>query len=283
MGYGIVRVKKIKSTAALSGALRHNTREKPPRNADPERTKDNFSYATLAEAMKRFKDLLPEKRRKDATLAVEIVITASPHSFKDKKQESSYLMDGLKWLEKRMGGNKNTLSLDVHWDEATGHLHHIFIPLKNGRLNAKGYIGGPAELRKLQDDFYNDVSKKYGLERGVSKEITKRTHTKPGEYPKVMAKLIAKETQLLATEEKLKARDQAVTAVINNQDAKGKLAVQVLENLNGTTEPERERFWPRYRERLPNFIKGIVNEVRTEIKQENDMKKDRKQERGRGR
>ena len=259
MAYGILRVKKIKSTAALSGALRHNTREKPPKNADPKLTKENFSSTTFKEAIAKFKQLLPEKRRKDATLAVEIVLTSSGGFFEDKKQASDYLLDGLNWLEKRFGGRENIIGVDVHRDEATDHLHYVFIPLKNGRLNAKGYLGGPADLRKLQDDFYKDVSKKYGLERGIPKDITKRTHTKPGEYPKAMERLKKYEEGLLA-------RDKALQGILNEKTGSEKLAVEILENLHGSTEKERKIFWPEYHKRLPKFISGLLDEARQQLR-----------------
>ncbi|MFO6295702.1 hypothetical protein ACLBWC_38135, partial [Pseudomonas aeruginosa] len=54
--------------------------EREPPDADAERTPDNEHRADTSTdaAMGRLRELLPEKRRKDAGLAVEYVLRASP-------------------------------------------------------------------------------------------------------------------------------------------------------------------------------------------------------------
>ena len=62
------------------GESQARLQERETPNADASRTPDNDHWAAKStdEAMGRLRELLPEKRRKDAVLAVEYVLTASP-------------------------------------------------------------------------------------------------------------------------------------------------------------------------------------------------------------
>ncbi|MFW8412462.1 plasmid recombination protein, partial [Klebsiella pneumoniae] len=78
--YAIMRCKKLATMGSVAAALQHCYRERETPNADAERTPDNEHRAATSTdaAMGRLRELLPEKRRKDAVLAVEYVMTASP-------------------------------------------------------------------------------------------------------------------------------------------------------------------------------------------------------------
>ncbi|MES9125717.1 plasmid recombination protein, partial [Cutibacterium acnes] len=78
--YAIMRCKKLSGMGSVAAALQHCYRERETPNADAERTPDNEHRAATSTdaAMGRLRELLPEKRRKDAVLAVEYVMTASP-------------------------------------------------------------------------------------------------------------------------------------------------------------------------------------------------------------
>jgi len=59
------------------------------------------------------------------------------------------------------------------------------MPLKDGKLNAKAFIGGKKyRMVELQDDFFEKVGKPLGMERGVHREHVR--HTDVSEYAKVM-------------------------------------------------------------------------------------------------
>jgi len=246
--YAIMRMAKIKSNTAVAGCLRHNTREKPPRNADPEKTPDNFNPRTYDELMADYESRLPEKVRKNAVHLVEVVLTASPEFFEklpiDKR--NAYFMDCKKWSDS-IFGEKNGLSFNVHLDEKTPHVQATYMPLKDGKLNAKHFIGGHRDrMKELQTDFYNKVGKKYGLERGIERETVR--HTDLREYPKVLEKkeqeLLAKEAQLIATQKDLdeqkkqfeKWRTEAEKALLNRQDkllAREELLKKEISKLDG--------------------------------------------------
>lgn len=181
-------MEKLKSRASLVGALRHNSREKIPANADASRTPDNFYVGSVQSALQKYTEKLPEKVRKNAVHAVEVVLTASPEWFEkasaDKKLE--FTNRSRKWLYD-LFGEENQLLLAVHNDEKTGHIHGIFMPLVDGKLNAKQVIGGSRDrMRLFQDDFYEKVGRPVGMERGVSKEITHKRHTSNKEFARVL-------------------------------------------------------------------------------------------------
>jgi hypothetical protein len=171
-----MRMAKIKDSGSVVRSLQHNTRERMPANADPQKTKKNDIWGGDAdEAMKRFEDKLPSEVRKNAVLAVELVMTASPDFVGDWNK---YLIDCEQWAKKLFGGDKNLLSVAIHRDETTPHTHVLIMPLKDGRLNANHFIGGSRDrMAELQEDFYEKVGKRFELERGQSKSETKSRHS----------------------------------------------------------------------------------------------------------
>ncbi|MEF6388186.1 plasmid recombination protein, partial [Escherichia coli] len=84
-----------------------------------------------------------EKRRKDAVLAVEYVMTASPEWWKEAtpRQQAEFFARSEQWLEKKYGKDRVVAAV-VHRDEATPHLSAFVVPLtQDGRLSAKEFIG----------------------------------------------------------------------------------------------------------------------------------------------
>ena len=71
--YAILRTQKLKATGAVWRSLKHAFREQPTENADPERAANNahLGASSAREAMEKVRARLPEKRRKDAVLAIE--------------------------------------------------------------------------------------------------------------------------------------------------------------------------------------------------------------------
>lgn len=178
--YAIMRMKKIKSRGALLGAVRHDSREKPPKNADPERLALNMYVNTTQEAMDKYTRLKPLKIRKDAVHAVELILTATPSWFEKSTAEvrMEFVNASRKWCQD-LFGEDNEIHSALHLDENSCHLHAIFMPLVNGKLNAKLLIGGPRHrMRELQDDFYEKVGKPLGMERGVENKNVHHSKTK---------------------------------------------------------------------------------------------------------
>lgn len=220
-------MEKLKSRVSLVGALRHNTREIVPNNADPTLSQTNLIKQTKAESLDLYTNLLPKKVRKNAVHAVEVVMTASQEWFDKASKEArrDFFVDSEEWVRKFFG-KKNVVSVTIHRDEKTPHLHVIAVPLVDGKLNAKKLIGGTKyRMRDLQNDFYEKVGRPLGMERGIEHDKPVR-HTRPKEYARIMAE---KEKQLehreavIKTAEKLneKTLRQAVAERVVGLDQKG--------------------------------------------------------------
>ena len=175
--YAIMRCKKLTGMGSVASALQHCYRERETPNANAERTPENYCSVSKStdQAMGRVRELLPEKRRKDAVLAVEYVMTASPEWWKEAtpRQQAEFFARSEQWLEKKYGKDRVVAAV-VHRDEATPHLSAFVVPLtQDGRLSAKEFIGGRSKMRDDQSTYAESV-KKLGLERGI--EGSRATH-----------------------------------------------------------------------------------------------------------
>lgn len=172
MKFTILRTQKLKHLASIHRSLKHAFRDQDTPNANPELTNHNTHIGanSVDEGMAKIAALLPEKRRSDAVLAIEYLVTASPEALKQKSREAqdAYFSDALQWLNDRHGP-KNVVYGGIHRDEETPHLYAYVIPLdeKTGRLNAKKWLGGAKALNQMQTDFAAKVGAAHGLERGI--------------------------------------------------------------------------------------------------------------------
>ena len=177
MAYAIMRAKKLANMGSVAASMQHCYRERETHNADQERTPDNQHLVAknTDEAMGKLRDLLPEKRRKDAVLAVEYVMTASPEWFAQAtpKQEKELFQRSLQWLADKYGADR-IVTASIHRDEATPHLSAFVVPLtQDKRLSAKEFIGSRDKMRADQTTYAACVAE-LGLERGI--EGSKATH-----------------------------------------------------------------------------------------------------------
>ena len=175
--YAIMRCKKLTGMGSVASALQHCYRERETPNADAERTPENHCSVSQSadEAMGKLRELLPEKRRKDAVLCVEYVMTASPEWWNEAtpRQQAEFFARSEQWLENKYGKDRVVAAV-VHRDEATPHLSAFVVPLtQDGRLSAKEFIGGRSKMRDDQSTYAESV-KKLGLERGI--EGSRATH-----------------------------------------------------------------------------------------------------------
>lgn len=181
MNYAILRTAKLKTMGNIGSSLAHNYRTIETPNADPDRTlKNNHSVATPEAVKQAIKDRLPEKRRSDAVLCIEYLITASPEwEGWGKSQEDEFFKRSAQWLIDKHG-EENIAGMSIHRDISTPHLVAYVVPIdQKGKLNCKDFLGGRAKLNKMQTDFANTVAD-LGLTRG--KEGSKAKHTNIKEY-----------------------------------------------------------------------------------------------------
>ena len=119
---------------------------------------------------------------------VELMFTADKSFFDGltPEQEKEYFRNCYDFVADHFGGRANIVADKIHKDEKTPHMHLCLVPLtKDGRLSAKDFLGGKKELQQLQDAFYNEVSSKWGLERGNRADLehgeSGRRHKTTGE------------------------------------------------------------------------------------------------------
>lgn len=175
MGYGIIRVQKVKAPAV--GSMQYHNDRVPGQhsNEDIDQEKSNLnkeyiehgSYrAEVNERIERFRES-SRKIRKDAVVLAEGVTTASPEFFDGKSREEvmAYFDDVFEFCKSEFG-EQNLVHFTVHMDETTPHAHFGFTPIKDGTLSWKNYFDGRDALRGFQNRYWERVGKQWGLERG---------------------------------------------------------------------------------------------------------------------
>ena len=175
MSFAIYRTAKLKSFGEIGGSLSHTYRTRPTPNADENKQHLNkHIFETYNQCFDALKNAIPEKRRSNAVLCIEHLITASPTwSGWGTKKEEEFFKKSLEFLNKKYG-KENVIACSIHRDETTPHLIVYVVPIdEKGGLNAKKWLGGRAKLSQTQTDFANEV-KNLGLERGL--ENSKARH-----------------------------------------------------------------------------------------------------------
>ena len=196
---------------------------------DSERTRNNYRFTpyfgkTYTEFINgRIKEL-GLSPRKDAVVMNSFVL-GSDKTFFDglaKVEQYNFFSDCYKFFAERYG-EENIIAAVVHNDETTPHMHLNLMPItSDGRLCSKQLFDKP-QLQKLQTDFYEEVGKKYGLQRG--KEGSQRKHLSTAEFK---AKKIIEQAESLRQENQVYANalEEAKSGEIPRK--RGKLQEQVI-------------------------------------------------------
>lgn len=200
--YAILRVEKLKSFSNIAGANSHNKRTELTPNAD--KNKSDLNICTGAKnAQAAVKKLLVKHGitpRKNAVLANEYLLSASPDFFKHKTKTDIKLWakTNLEFLKEKHG--EGLITFDLHLDESTPHIHAIVCPIYKNRkgqikLSASQYFDRK-KLSVLQTE-YSETMASYGLERGIKNSKAKHKNIKKfyGELDKEIKKenVISKE------------------------------------------------------------------------------------------
>lgn len=183
----IMRTEKRKKSD-LSGIQKENTRTATEYNNKVSPGMDIFNV-TLKESNDWLQDINREiqaagaKARSNSVMALDTIYTASPQFFQERTnaENDQFFQDCLKFHNEHFG---HIISAVVHYDETTPHLHIISVPLtKDNRLSARDVIGNKARMSKTQDEFFEQVGKGYGLERGIHIDgQEKKTHISAQEH-----------------------------------------------------------------------------------------------------
>ena len=167
MAYGICRIQKLKA-GSVSGSALHTNRERYTPNADPAQPHIRIIGQPDGPNTPELETLVRQRIgdqtiRKNAVLAVEFLLTASPEYFRpdDPGRAGHYEPQRLEdfqhqacvWLTNNYGDR--IVRAELHLDEATPHIHAYLVPLdEKGKLNCRALFGGSRyRLSELQDSF----------------------------------------------------------------------------------------------------------------------------------
>jgi Plasmid recombination enzyme len=242
-GKAIFRISKLKSFGAFAGAEHHNNRSRETKNADADRTKDNFVF--LGEGEGELATLARERIgdqtiRKNAVLGIDVFISASPEYFRpdDPSNVGYWESDRVaQWVEantaflKQEFGEERILRAECHLDESTPHIHAVVIPLTDkGKLSYRQLYGGKrSELSALQDRAWEAVEH-LGLERGM--KGSQAEHREIKDWYAEMQRPLAPDLDLETV--RVKVADQGLLEQENQQLRKQAAALaKTLEKRNG--------------------------------------------------
>ena len=209
MGYAVLHLDKAKG--ADSGMSAHIERTIHPKNADPMRTHLNRELIQFPEgvtsrtqAIQHRLDTAGLKRKigKNQVQAIRILLTGTHEDMMQIEKEgrlNEWCQDNIDWLRKTYGAD-NVVSVVLHMDESTPHLHATVIPIVETerkrkkkeeevkrtyrkkapapRLSADDVMSR-AKLKSYQNT-YAAAMQKYGLQRGI--EGSEAQHISTHEY-----------------------------------------------------------------------------------------------------
>ena len=277
MNYAILRTAKLKTMGNIGGSLAHNYRTIETPNADPDRVlKNDHSVATPEAVKQAIKDRLPEKRRSDAVLCIEYLITASPEweGWGTSKEDEFFQRVSL-WLSDKHG-EENIAGVSIHRDISTPHLVAYVVPIdQKGKLNCKDFLGGRVKLSRMQTDFANTVAD-LGLTRG--KEGSKAKHTSIKEYyhdidnaRDFTIKTVSPKPELL--ESKARYGEKVTAAVIEQIEPTVKAANSILMDYEKTKTDKSiaEASYDALKKRVDPYLVAIEGLNQEEVVRLNKM------------
>ena len=268
MLYGIMRVEKRKRSALYGLQLEANRTE-----ADHEQGRDfaasdihweltpfNMFLVKAENWNKAVTDAFEEaeiQERKNSIVVLDGFYGASPEWFVDKSLEEivEYFQECLAFHEKHYGKVINAV---IHFDEKTPHLTCQSLPIvqrEDGScsLSARDIMGNRNDYRKRQDQFYEEVCKSRGLERGEIHDPEHiRKHLSVQQYKNEQLEIENKQLR----EESQKLQSQCKSLLLQNEQ---------LNNLNAALAQQTEQPFLHYC--MMEFIRNAkVRGERGEVK-----------------
>lgn len=108
------------------------------------------------------------KLAKNTVRMVELLVSLPASTTVD---QAAYFEQAAQWVEGYFP--IPMLSAVLHLDEQNPHVHFLLLPLVDGRMKGSDLVGGPAQIRAMHDDFYEQVAKHHGLTRkGPEKRLS---------------------------------------------------------------------------------------------------------------
>lgn len=207
--YFIFRTGKLKSHQDVVNVLKeqHRADDYESHRADKTQSHKNEYSANYQRAIETFDELLPKKRRKNAVVGLNFVVSTS-QEFKSEFEESAFYGQAINYISQNFG---RVVGWAIHRDETSTHLQCVTIPLVDGKLNARELLGGDKHrMSAIQTDFYNKVGKEFGLKRGKDVAETKAVHKTVEQKHREQEKALAEREKRLSEREKELNRQESL-------------------------------------------------------------------------
>lgn len=225
---------KLHNMAAVRAVAAHNSRTAQTPNADP--TRANRVLVGSGDFSRDVITALPGKRRKNAVLAREVFLSASPEFFERGGSVDEWADAAVKFL-RRQYNSEQLVGTVLHVDEQTPHIHAIIVPLRgDGKLDARSLW-----TRKFLQESQTNYAKAcahLGLTRGVEgskamhesiSDYYRRVNDKCPEFPPEIEQVREKigffdkeYRQLVAArEQELREREAKIKVLARSAHAKG--------------------------------------------------------------
>ena len=260
--FQVLQIRKIKTIVGLKNVAAHNSREniytddgelqegiERPDWLNHEFSQDDFFDKQItnqpdqmsAEVLRKREKLIADLKRKpqkNASAGVEFVISASPEFQGDW---NAFFGKAESFLRKKFGDN--CIQFAVHHDETTPHMHVLYVPIveKEGvrKYSSSEFLGGKFGMQKLHTEFYEQVGKYFGLERGEAG--SRATHGNARDFQKKINELESRELAVKEKEQQQIFLQENLKKTQEEQKAKK----MELDEREKTLSDERERLLER--------------------------------------
>ena len=292
MAYGICRIQKLKA-GSVGRSAKHTSRKYDTPNADPTKqhiriigSPDSPDIPDLETLVRQH--IGEQTIRKNAVLAVEFLLTASPEYFRpddparagyyEPKRLEDFQQSACQWLVNRYGDR--IVRAELHLDESTPHIHAYMVPLdEQGKLNCRALLGGSRyRLSELQDDFAQAMAV-LGLERGI--KGSKAKHTEISKYYAAVNSEPDANLDIDSMQQLVADRQRAIKSSAQMEQTAKALALELersqqrIRELEGIAKEQAKQalLWQRKYQDLANKVRDIpLEQVAYELGLESDPK-----------
>lgn len=291
--YGIMRIEKRARPAVYGLQIEANrqTADQYKRDffdsdIDWTKTKNNIFIKRTEnwnrEITRQIKDA-GVKERKGSIVLLDGLYTCSPEWFESHSKEEviQYFKDCIAFHIKEYcsGDQSRLINAVLHVDEQTLHLHVgstcIYQDETGTHLSAKNIMGGRDDYRLRQDRFFNEVSSRYGMDRGEPREPAEaKKHTTKREW-----QIVKQEQELCALEDKKTILEFDIQAIQSKKNYETKKAAEAekqrqniqneiskLESANNELQQKNEELYNSRYDEFKKYKSGL--ELRQNIEQE---------------
>ena len=222
------------------------------------------------------KDLLNEAKklgkasRSDAVIALEIVVQVGNQTdwrdmpdeenpFGKKKPGASKklnaLMKGAKEAAEAEFGKGRIISVVLHTDESTPHVHILFAPIVDGKLNQKNWVNGKAACGFLREKIHAHINKYFpcdyekGVPKGAPHDPSKAAGAINGPKPKPSmlekaSELLSKNSEIKGLKDTLSKLNQQIQTLFSKLKSAEKRAaneIELREKAEGKAQEMRDK------------------------------------------